>query len=252
MQAVLYVAHGSRVKAGVEEAISFVESVKPHIAVEIQEICFLELAQPSILEGVAACVSKGATNIAVIPILLLTANHAKQDIPLEIDQAKELYPNVAFTFGKPFGLHEKLISSLHDRVEQKSSMLNKEMDVLLIGRGSSDPAVQTDFQEIADALKQQYQFANVDICFLYGNGPSFDKTLNQLSEHQRNPVYIVPYLLFTGLLKNGIKQKIALQGFSEKEAVLCDCLGYDPNVRDVLRERVEETLYSNTGSVSNG
>jgi sirohydrochlorin ferrochelatase len=34
--------------------------------------------------------------------------------------------------------------------------------------------------------------------------------------------------------------------------VLCDCLGYDENVRQVLIERVEETLYSYGESVSNG
>lgn len=252
MQAVLYVAHGSRVKAGVDEAIHFIESVQPHINVDIQEICFLELAEPSIQEGVAACVAKGATAIAVIPILLLTANHAKQDIPLEINEAKKTYPDVAFTFGKPFGVHDKLISSLHDRVQQKSSTQNKEIDVLLIGRGSSDKSVQIDLQEIADALKQHYQFANVDSCFLYGNGPSFESALQRLSEQRENPVYIVPYLLFTGLLKIGIHEKIMQKGFKEDEVVLCECLGYDKNISEVLIERVHEALYSNSGSVSNG
>ena len=40
MQAVLYVAHGSRIKAGVEEAIQFIKSSQAMIDVPIQEICF--------------------------------------------------------------------------------------------------------------------------------------------------------------------------------------------------------------------
>lgn len=252
MRAVLYVAHGSRVKAGVEEARQFIETVKPEINVEIQEICFLELAEPSILEGVSACVAKGATDIAIIPILLLTANHAKQDIPLEIDKAKELYPNVSFTFGKPFGIHDRLIDSLQERVQQKSTKQNEEIEVLLIGRGSSDESVQYDFQQIADNLKRIFHYAKVDICFLYGKGPSFEDALEQLQNNRKNPVYVVPYILFTGLLKIGIQKKMAQLGFSEDEVVLCECLGYDENVRQVLIERVKETLYSNREGVPNG
>lgn len=252
MQAVLYVAHGSRVKAGVEEARQFIESVKPQIDVDIQEICFLELADPSIVEGVSACVAKGATDIAIIPILLLTANHAKQDIPLELDKAKELYPDVSFTLGKPFGIHEKLINSLHERVQQKSTKQNEEIDVLLIGRGSSDESVQYDFQQIADNLKGKYHYAKVDICFLYGKGPSFENALEHLQNNRKNPVYVVPYILFTGLLKIGIQKKMAQLGFNDDEAVLCECLGYDDNVRQVLIERVKETLYTYREGVPNG
>ncbi|HWK24609.1 MAG TPA: sirohydrochlorin chelatase [Ureibacillus sp.] len=244
MRAVLYVAHGSRVKAGVEEAKQFIETVKPQIDVEIQEVCFLELASPSIVEGVSACVAKGATEIAIIPILLLTANHAKQDIPLEINKAKELYPNVSFVFGKPFGIHEKLIDSLQERVQQKNTKQNEEIEVLLIGRGSSDESVQYDFQQIADNLQRSCNYAKVNICFLYGKGPSFDSVLEQLQSNREKQVFVVPYILFTGLLKIGIEKKMAQLGFSDDEVVLCKCLGYDENVRQVLIERVNETLYS--------
>lgn len=252
MQAVLYVAHGSRVKAGVEEARQFIETVKPQINVEIQEICYLELADPSIVEGVSTCVAKGATEIAIMPILLLTANHAKHDIPLEINKAKQLYPNVSFSFGKPFGIQEKLINSLQERVQQKSAKQNEEIDILLIGRGSSDENVQYDFQQIADNLKRSYNYANVDICFLYGKGPSFENALEQLQNNRKNPVYVVPYILFTGLLKIGIQKKMASFGFSDDEVVLCESLGCDENVRQVLVEQVKETLYSYRESVPNG
>lgn len=252
MKAVLYVAHGSRVKAGVEEARSFIETVKPKIDVEIQEICFLELADPSIVEGVSACVAKGATEIAIIPILLLTANHAKQDIPHEINEAQKLYPKVSFTFSKPFGIQKKLIDSLQERVRQKSTKPNKEVEVLLIGRGSSDESVQIDFQQIADNLKQSYNYAKVNICFLYGKGPSFENALEQLQNNRKNPVYVVPYILFTGLLEMGIQKKMASFKFPDDEVVLCESLGCDENVRQVLIEQVKETLYSYRGSVQNG
>ena len=67
MQAILYVGHGTRLKKGVEEATQFIEEAKPYIDVAIQETAFLELVDPDIVEGVARCVEKGATNISLIP-----------------------------------------------------------------------------------------------------------------------------------------------------------------------------------------
>lgn len=88
MQAILYIAHGSRVKEGVEQAVNFLQGVQQEVTVPIQEICFLELATPTIAEGIASCIRKGATAIAVMPILLLAAQHAKHDIPKEMAKAQ--------------------------------------------------------------------------------------------------------------------------------------------------------------------
>lgn len=247
MQAILYVAHGSRVKAGVEEAVHFINTVKPSINVAIQEVCFLELAAPSISQGIDMCVSKGATSIIVIPILLLTANHAKHDIPLEIENAKKRYPSISFTIGKTLGVHDKLVHSLNNRVMERKLTNDNDIDVLLVGRGSSDASVQRDLRKIANLLQRQYHYAKVDICFLYGRGPSFEEVLKTLSKREK-PVYIIPYLLFTGLLKMGLQKKVEEQGFSKNQVVLCECLGYDENVRQVIIERVEQSLYSFVGS----
>lgn len=40
MQATLYIAHGSQVKAGVEQAVAFLQRVQQEIEIPIQEICF--------------------------------------------------------------------------------------------------------------------------------------------------------------------------------------------------------------------
>ena len=41
------------------------------------ETCFLEFASPNIEEGITNCVKKGATEVHVIPIILLHAGHSK-------------------------------------------------------------------------------------------------------------------------------------------------------------------------------
>jgi len=246
MQAILYIAHGSRVKEGVEQAVTFLQGVQQEVDVAIQEICFLELATPTIAEGIASCIRKGATAIAVMPILLLAAQHAKHDIPKEMAKAQKLYPYVKFTYGEPLGIHERLIDTLQARIIEKQQP-NSNASVLLIGRGSSDPAVKRDLAKIAKRLRAKYHYKAVDTCFLYGMGPTFEDWLLQVKGKQQQ-VFIVPYLLFTGILRQSIAKR--LQGFDSQNIMLCESLGYDANVKKVLVERIDKLLHFKEEGVS--
>lgn len=242
MQAVLYVGHGTRLKKGVEEALHFLQETKKHIDIAIQEIAFLELVEPDIVEGIANCVKRGATSIAIVPILLLTAQHAKEDIPQEVAKAQQQYPHIRLTIGQPFGVHSALVDTVYERVVEQGISIESDAQLLLIGRGSSDESVKMDMQEISDRLKERYAFANVRACFLYGNGPSFEHALEDLKQLSAKQVFIVPYLLFSGLLSVGIEKQVKASGFDESKIILCNSLGYNDKVRDVLLERVYETL----------
>lgn len=246
MQAILYIAHGSRVKEGVEQAVTFLQGVQQEVDVAIQEICFLELATPTIAEGIASCIQKGATAIAVMPILLLAAQHAKQDIPKEMAKAQKQYPYVKFTYGEPLGIHERLIDTLQARIIEKQQP-NSNASVLLIGRGSSDPAVKRDLAKIAKRLRAKYHYKAVDTCFLYGMGPTFEDWLQQ-DKGKQQQVFIVPYLLFTGILRQSIAKR--LQGFDSQNIMLCESLGYDANVKKVLVERINKLLHFKEEGVS--
>lgn len=242
MQAVLYIGHGSRIKAGVEEAICFIERSKPFINVPIQEICFLELAAPNISEGISKCVARGATKIAIAPILLLTAHHAKKDIPLEIEAGKNQYPNVIFTYGETFGIHSKIIDSLYDRILEQDIAIGEHTSVLLVGRGSSDQAVKRDLTQIAKLLSEKYTIKQVEVCFLYGSKPGFDEALQKLQRTNVKQIFIIPYLLFSGILMNDIENKIKEQSTEDQAFILCENLGYHKNIQKVLLERVHELL----------
>ncbi|TYO72658.1 sirohydrochlorin chelatase [Rossellomorea marisflavi] len=232
-KALLYVCHGSRVKEARDEAVDFITSCKAHVDAEIQEISFLELAEPSIQEGFAACVEKGATHIAVVPLLLLTAVHAKKDIPEEIDTCMGEYPEIAVSYGRPIGVHDKLIESviLH---------LNSVVDhVVLIGRGSSDPAVKRDLGAIAEKVRQRSGMKTVQTCFLTACEPSFSGILEEMSA-TKEPVLFIPYLLFTGLLMKDIQAKIKKSGNPHLQ--LGKYLGYNHLVREAFVERTYEAL----------
>lgn len=238
MQAVLYVCHGSRVKEACEQARFFVTQCMEKVDAPIQEVCFLELAEPSIAEGFAACVEKGATHIAVVPVLLLTAAHAKEDIPQELQAVQREYPHIAVTYGQPFGVHEQIIPILLERIKQER--IGEDAMVLLVGRGSSDPDVKRDMRQIADLLQAFYPFQKVDICFLAAVDPNFEEGLAKSLTYGYKQVFVVPYLLFTGILMKGMERTI--RRFGREELILCSYLGYHPNLQNVLAERAAEAI----------
>ncbi|CDQ20736.1 Sirohydrochlorin ferrochelatase [Halobacillus karajensis] len=59
MQAVLYVCHGSRMKAAVNEAVDFTKECMKTVAAPLQLCCFLEFSNPSVQKGIEECVRRG-------------------------------------------------------------------------------------------------------------------------------------------------------------------------------------------------
>ncbi|ARK29450.1 Sirohydrochlorin cobaltochelatase [Halalkalibacter krulwichiae] len=252
----MYIGHGSRVKDGNVELQQFVEKAKSsHPTIFIQECCFLELAEPTIEEGVEACIKKGATKIAVVPVLLLTAMHAKVDIPEAIDRMKIKYPHIVFTYGRPIGIDKTVISIVKDRLKTAGlHMVDKRPDynerqpisILLVGRGSSDPDNTSDLMKIARLVWEFTPVMDVDVCFIAATRPNVDEGLARMNRIPNDRVYVVPYLLFTGVLMKGLQKQLdEWSKQSDKEFILCDYLGFDDQLVSILADRAKEVLEEN-------
>jgi sirohydrochlorin ferrochelatase len=237
-RAVLYVCHGSRIAKAREEAIDFIKRCQNQVEADIQEISFLELASPSIEEGFKACVEKGASHVSVIPLLLLTAVHAKKDIPEEIQNCQEAYPWITVTYGKPIGVHDKMAESVIKKIHD-AAPIDSSTVAVLIGRGSSDPDVTKDLGALADLVHRKTKLADVRTCYLTAASPSFSDTLEAVRDTDRNVIF-VPYLLFTGLLMKGIEREISRT--ENEHIILGNYLGYDPLVEEAFLDRVNESL----------
>lgn len=246
-QAVLYVCHGSRVPKAREEAVEFIEKVKPGIHAPIQEVCFLELAEPSIEMGFKTCVEQGATNIAVIPLLLLTAVHAKSDIPEEVAHVSEIFPNIQVTYGKPIGVDPLLADILVDKMSEKSPV-TESSTAILVGRGSSDMDVVNDLNKISSYLKERSNLKQVYTCFLTAAEPSFQQMIVDVHESKEQSIFIIPYLIFTGLLKRDIDQTIRKFDWEERHIEVCSYLGPHPILLDLFTQRVQEAVENRDGS----
>jgi len=120
-KAILLVDHGSRLP----EANALVEEVAALVAREAPqhhvEHAHMELAEPSIAQGVDACVAAGATDITVHPYMLGPGRHSSQDIPRLAEEAARRHPGVTFRVTAPLGLHALLAKVVVERVREAES-----------------------------------------------------------------------------------------------------------------------------------
>ncbi|MEC2551377.1 sirohydrochlorin chelatase [Bacillus tropicus] len=239
MKAILYICHGSRLKAAKEEAVAFITSCMNHVEASIQEICFLELVSPTIDEGFRTCVERGATEIIVIPVFLLAAGHVKKDIPFELEKLTNQFLNVKVTYGNPFGVSEALVKSVYSGsgIEQDDK---NEVTLLLVARGSSDPKVLRDINWIASLFQMEEKIKKVEVCYLAAAEPKFEEKLKEVVERKEKNIVVLPYLLFTGLLMKHIEKEV--RQYELDEIKISPYLGKNEAFQYMLIQKTKKLL----------
>jgi sirohydrochlorin cobaltochelatase len=247
MKAVLFVGHGSRDPEGNQEVRNFVGLLAEDFEDVLVETCFLEFEGPNISQGISTCVEKGATQVNVIPIILLPAGHSKIHIPDAIDHAKVKYPHVQFTYGRPIGIHEQTTGILSSRLEEAGLNLaetHEDTAVLVVGRGSSDADANSDLFKITRMLWEKIQVKWVETAFIGVTAPLVDEGVERCIKLGAKKVIILPYFLFTGILMKRMEEMIEeyQEKYPEHEFVLADYFGYHPKLQTILKDRVNEAL----------
>ncbi|KIL38647.1 sirohydrochlorin cobaltochelatase [Gordoniibacillus kamchatkensis] len=249
MDAILFIGHGSREQEGNREFLQFVELVAPSLQDYIVESCFLELTPPYIPQGIEACVRRGAKRVVLIPMMLFSAGHAKIHIPHEIDEAKQRYPHVQFMYGRPIGVHRKVLDILGRKLAECGLPLQQEEElrdtaVLVVGRGSSDPDANSDLFKISRLLWEQHRIPLVETAFIGVTNPLLEDGLQRCMRLGAKHVVLLPYFLFTGVL---IKRMEALLNtyrglYPECRFTMASYFGFDAGLQELVKERVAEAL----------
>ncbi|WP_337019675.1 sirohydrochlorin chelatase [Oceanobacillus massiliensis] len=208
MQGILYVSHGSRVMEATAEASAFIQSVKNQVNVAHQEICFLELSEPTVAQGIDLLIEQGASRISIVPVLLLGAGHYFKDIPAEVNKIRRKYPRVQFTYGEPLGIQERITDVLAARINETDVPIEPDAKVLLVGRGSRNPQTKRDIEQVTADLQQKMNIP-VDACYLAACEPSFETEFQTSLRESHAQLFIVPYLWFTGVLMQFLETRVA-------------------------------------------
>lgn len=114
-KALLIIDHGSKRKAAndmIFDVVKLVKSMKPDIIVEGAH---MELAEPSIEDGIVACIQKGAVDIVVQPFMLSPGRHSISDIPDMVADIAKKHPDITISVSHHFGVHKKIAEVILER-----------------------------------------------------------------------------------------------------------------------------------------
>lgn len=105
MNSLLLVAHGSRREASNEEIRTLAAALRQEEGNRFSDIgcAFLELAEPSIPDGIRDCIARGAAWATVFPYFLSAGRHVATDIPAEVNKVVDDYPNIDISIAPYLG-----------------------------------------------------------------------------------------------------------------------------------------------------
>ncbi len=248
-QQLLIVGHGSRVSQAVIEFNQFADAVAAQINIPTAT-CFLELVDPDMAAGLtkaAQTVGDGG-NVLVLPLFLGGAAHQKNDVAAAVRWARAQFPTVTFHYGTPLSPHANLVALTALRVEDAlaanaDALPPEETAVLVVGRGSSDPASNAEIARTAYLLWEKRPFRTVEYAFQAVARPKVAEGLQRCIALGARQIVVMPYLLFTGKVDEAIH--VIAKRFSQAHGIpvlITDYLNAHPLVVDVAVQRVQEML----------
>jgi sirohydrochlorin cobaltochelatase len=243
--ALMILGHGSRDPRGAREFHDLVDLVRRRNPSLTVEGGFIELSRPPISECVDRLAESGARNVAAVPLMLLAAGHAKDDIPATLVREKMGHPEMSFSYGRALGIRPELLELLDERIsavileEEK-----KETAVLIVGRGSSDPDANSDLCKIARLYYEGRPYPVVESAYVSMTPPDVAEGLDRCLRLGVMRVILFSYFLFTGVLEERIRGQG--EAFAEAnpgvEVRYAGYFGPDKRVADLVVERYTEAV----------
>lgn len=248
--ALLLVGHGTRDNDGAEAFRAFVTDLgkrNPEIPVAGG---FIELSPPPLADAVAELADSGVTRFAAVPMMLVSAGHAKGDIPAALARERQRHPGISYTYGRPLGPHPSLLGVLERRLDEalggagRSPSDRADTTVLLVGRGSTDPDANSEVHKAARLLWEGRGYAGVETAFVSLAAPDVPSGLDRCRKLGARRIVVLPYFLFTGILPERVRMQTA--GWSaahpETEVVSADVIGPTDELAGLVHERYREAI----------
>ena len=251
--ALLLVGHGTRDDAGAEAFRSFVAQLAAaHPALPVGG-GFIELSPPPLADSVARMVAAGVRDFAAVPLVLVSAGHAKGDIPAALAREERRHPGTSYAYGRPLGPHPHLLRVLERRLDETLDGADRgSTTVLLVGRGSTDPDANAEVFKVARLLWEGRGYANVETAFVSLAEPSVPAGLDRCLRlgagvphaEGRGRIVVLPYFLFSGVLPDRVRDQAGAWAREHPDAeVRCaGVIGPEPELAELVMERYREAV----------
>ena len=247
MSALLIAGHGTRTLAGVTAFTDFVKRVEVKLAPQEIDVAggFIELAPPPLAESVAELVTRGHHHLAVVPLVLVAAGHAKGDMPAAMAREQIRHPGLTYSYGRPLGPHPVLQELLAGRIDEALAGQPREgTSIVVVGRGSTDPDGNAEVAKVARLLWEGRGYDMAETSFVSLAWPGVQAALERVRRLGAQRIVVAPYFLFPGVLPERIIQQTeafaaAHPGVDVRSAGV---LGDTDGLADLVVQRYHEAL----------
>ncbi len=256
--AVVLIGHGSRrgkANTGFEKYVAAYREAHPEFTVRHG---YVELAEPFMGDAIREA-AQDHDRVVAMPLLLFRSGHAKNDLPLVLNEIRAEYPNREIMAADTLGVHPRLCDLTFRRASETDLMPSNDASgpdeerakaalantaVIFVGRGSSDPDANGDFYKQMRIFAEGRGFGWVLPCFIGITEPSLDQALNLIARTRPERVILAPYFLQPGVLIERIREQ--LEKFRKEypwvQAAVAEPLGMDDAIIEVVHERVHQAL----------
>jgi len=241
------VGHGTRSAAGVAEFCRFVVRVRDLAGGSLPAVDggFIELSNPSVTEAVARMPVDTHPDMVAVPLVLTAAGHGKGDIPASLARERQRHPGLRWRYGRPLGPHPVLLDLLAKRIDAVlADQPAATAQVLLVGRGSTDPDANAEVAKVARLLWEGRGYAGAEFCFVSLAQPSVPAALDKIRRIGADRVVIVPYFLFPGVLPDRVAAQARefAAGQPRIDVRVAGLIGDCDELAGLVLERYEEAI----------
>lgn len=112
---------------------------------------------------------------------------------------------------------------------------------MIVDRGSREPDVRQELQEICSLAKRRAGYDYVDYCFLEVLPPFIAEGINRCEASGAAFITVMPYFLYPGMkLKDTVKQSARIGRDRRLKMAITKPLSYHPMMTELIAERITE------------
>src|SRR5580692_1630148 len=163
--AVLICGHGSRDDEAVREFELLAAALRPRFPSYDFATGYLEFARPTIRDGLAELVARGARRIYAVPGMLFAASHVKNDLPWEMNSFIAANPGIEVRLARDLAIDAKLLAAAADRIAAAVPDGREETLLVVVGRGTNDPDANSNISKVARMLWEGMGFGWAEAAF---------------------------------------------------------------------------------------
>ncbi|AIF83794.1 precorrin isomerase [Candidatus Nitrososphaera evergladensis SR1] len=127
----------------------------------------------------------------------------------------------------------------------------KKRALLIVDRGSREPEVRQEMQEICALAKGKAGYDFADYCFLEVLPPFIEEGIKKCVDAGAEAITVMPYFLYPGMkLKDTVKQSARIGRDKNLNLVITRPLSYHPMMPELVSERIAELKKEKSISLS--